>query len=63
MASKLPPVNPSIKMLHRDKERSDGWYATVDAAPRFDFNDGRRFNDLLGYDSGKRALCVRRFGE
>ena len=50
-------------MLHRDKERSDGWYATVDAAPRFDFNDGRRFNDLLGYDSGKRALCVRRFGE
>jgi hypothetical protein len=29
------------------------------AAPRFDFNDGRRFNDDLGYDNGKRALCVR----
>ena len=32
------------------------------SAPRFDFNNGRRFNDDLGYDSGKRALCVRRSG-
>lgn len=29
------------------------------SAPRFDFNNGRRFNDLLGYSDGKRALCVR----
>jgi hypothetical protein len=33
------------------------------SAPRFDFNNGRRFNDDLGYYSGKRALCVRRSGE
>jgi formylglycine-generating enzyme required for sulfatase activity len=33
------------------------------SAPRFDFNNGRRFNDDLGYASGKRALCVRRVGE
>ncbi len=29
------------------------------SALRFDFNDGSRFNDLLGYRSFKRALCVR----
>jgi hypothetical protein len=29
-------------------------------AIQFDFNDGRRSNDDLGYHAGKRALCVRR---
>lgn len=32
------------------------------SAPRFDFNNGRQFNDPLGYSNGKRALCVRRAG-
>ena len=30
---------------------------------RFDFNNGRRFKDQLGYFTFKRALCVRRSGE
>ncbi|MBS1803987.1 MAG: DUF1566 domain-containing protein [Acidobacteria bacterium] len=32
------------------------------SAPRFDFNSGKRFNDMLGYSTFKRALCVRKAG-
>jgi hypothetical protein len=50
----LSGVEWSSSRNHDERGRPSG------SAPRFDFNNGKRFNDLLGYDSGKRALCVRR---
>lgn len=53
----LTGVEWSSSRNHDDRGHPSG------SAPRFDFNNGQRFNDLLGYSDGKRALCVRRSGE
>ena len=37
---------------NRGHPSAGGWY--------FDFNDGQRIADQIGYHVGKRALCVRR---
>jgi hypothetical protein len=47
----------SSSLNHDDRGRPSG------SAPRFDFNDGTRFDDDLGYYTFKRALCVRGSGK
>ena len=49
----LTGVEWSSSRNHDDRGHPSG------SAPRFDFNNGKQFNDLLGYGDGKRALCVR----
>jgi len=39
----------------RGKPSGYGWY--------FDFNEGESTDDNLGYSAGKRALCVRGYGD
>jgi len=52
----LTGVEWSSSRNHDDRGRPYG------SAPRFNFNDGKRFYDFLGYSTGKRALCVRKVG-
>ena len=44
-------------------QRSDDRGHPNGYAWRFDFNNGDRFSDPLGYHSNKHALCVRRSGQ